>query len=704
MSRRDRLPGRNFAGILTGAFLSLATGAFVLWQNTHLTVLWDLSYILENATRISLGQLPYRDFPFPYAPGTFLVQGAIIKLFGRVVLHHFLYAALTAAMASLLTWRILLRLLAASRLPARIIAFFLAAPLIFLGTGSIFPHPFYDSDCTLFILLCAWFLLRVESTGFPALSTFTGGFLLVIPLFIKQNTGLAFLLSAVVCIAWIGIRNRRASFLLLAGAATGLGISLAFIEYAVGLGNYFHWTVQFAASRRLPGLSTMLGVYADPALLWIYLVFALGLAVSRAPGFLSRVLGIPARAIPWLAATLLAAPFAGAVAALVLQQDASDRVEALLHLWPVLMISSLAFALWKLPHAANIAQLLPLILLGAIHGAFLSQQLWGSTYALWPLLMILLATILAALAPRTKDSATGLDTRNPVPSTLPLTAFTAIASLALLITGGYYALSHERLSYVDLSGDTLAHSSLPALRGLAMRGNWLADFEELVAYSQREIPTGDAILALPGEDLFYFTTGRTPQFPVLMLDNTVNPYSATQIYELARQRNVRWLIVKRSLQLQEEPLSFRPQLLELLSHDFEPAGSLNNYDIYRRKLDQSNTRVDVSLVERGLSCREVCARSVILSASEGPLPQSQLQAPIQAFRPAIYFSYSGASTFVSIAVPSERILGRRIPRYRILKKSIAGQKPWAAREIWAVLGPFADAQWDTFNTSWIHQL
>ena len=67
-----------------------------------------------------------------------------------------------------------------------------------------------------------------------------------------------------------------------------------------------------------------------------------------------------------------------------------------------------------------------------------------------------------------------------------------------------------------------------------------------------------------------------------MMDNTVNPYSAAEIAQLARQRNVQWLIVKRNLQLQEEPIAFRPQLIELLSRDFSPVESLNNYDIYRR--------------------------------------------------------------------------------------------------------------------------
>jgi hypothetical protein len=569
------MPSRNrqaraalLVEVLTGAGLVLATAAFVLWQNAHLTVLWDLSYILENASRIALGQVPYRDFPFPYAPVTFLVQAAIIRLFGRVVLHHHLYAAFTGALATLLTWRILLRLLAASRLPARSIAFLLSVPLIFLGTSSIFPHPFYDSDSTLFILGCTWLLLHVESVGFPGFSTFACGFLLAVPLFIKQNTGLAFLVSAVFCIAWLGRRQGRAAILLLTGATAGVATALLLIQYTAGLGNYLHWTIQFAASRRLPGLATMLDVYRDPALFWSYVVFAAGVALFLAGSAVRRALG-------WLAAALFSLPFLWAFAALFLREDPADRVEALLHLWPVLLITALACVLWRLPRAATLAQLVPLILLGAIHGAFLSQQLWGSTYALWPLLLILLATILVALTQ-------GLPQGAP---TLPLTAFTALASFVLLVTGGYYALSHERLDYADLSGETLAHSSLPALRGLAMRGGWIADFEELAAYSDREIPRGDAILMLPGEDLFYFTTGRTPQFPVVMLDNTVNPYAAAQIVQLARQRNVRWLIVKRRLQLQEEPLSFRPQLLELLSRDFTHAESLNNYDIYRRRLE-----------------------------------------------------------------------------------------------------------------------
>src|SRR5215470_3081920 len=81
----------SWSDLLVAAFLFTATAAIVVWQNSRLGVLWDLSYILENSYRISLGDMPYRDFPFPYAPLTFMVQAVIIKLTGRVFWHHIVY-------------------------------------------------------------------------------------------------------------------------------------------------------------------------------------------------------------------------------------------------------------------------------------------------------------------------------------------------------------------------------------------------------------------------------------------------------------------------------------------------------------------------------------------------------------------------------------------------------------------------------------
>ena len=67
-----------------GTELFILTAAVVMWQNSRLTVLYDLCGVLEHATRMAQGDLPYRDFPFPYAPLTFLMQAATIRYFGAI--------------------------------------------------------------------------------------------------------------------------------------------------------------------------------------------------------------------------------------------------------------------------------------------------------------------------------------------------------------------------------------------------------------------------------------------------------------------------------------------------------------------------------------------------------------------------------------------------------------------------------------------
>jgi hypothetical protein len=206
-----------------------------------------------------------------------------------------------------------------------------------------------------------------------------------------------------------------------------------------------------------------------------------------------------------------------------------------------------------------------------VQGAFLSQQLWGSTYAIWPLLTILLAGILAELFRLAGET-----------SVREIELLAGVVALSMLISGGFYVASHERLDYADLTNGEMARSALPALAGLSARGPWIPEFEELVRFTDREIPRDQGLLMIPGEDLFYYTTGRRPRFPVLMFDHTINPYSPEEIAEIARRRNICWLILKKNLQLNGDPVEDRSRLLDLLRGDFAPVQSLANYDIYRR--------------------------------------------------------------------------------------------------------------------------
>ena len=555
---------------IVALILFVATAAVVLWQNARLGVLWDLSYILENSYRISLGDMPYRDFPLPYAPLTFLTQAALIKLTGRVFFHHVLYCAAAGGLATVLTWKILLNMVRGAVKSARIVAFLLSAPLTVMGIYCIFPHPFYDPDCTFAVLVCIVLLQRLERRGFHPLPAFVTGAVLVVPLFVKQNTGLAFLGSAgLALVVLLGLnlwqrRPVRGQLWVMLGAAGGLLSALFLMHLTAGLANYKHWTIQFAASRRMPPLADMLAVYRNPLLPWWFAAFSAGAVLL----WLNRR---DDRRLALLSGLLLSSPFLWMLIYLFVEPEPGERAECLLALWPFLLMVSFVLALLSVVRRRGIALVLPFMLIGTVNGAFLSQQLWGSTYAVWPLFMLLFADTISALSPALKDR-TGWKT----------VSLTAVVAISMLVSGGLYVLSHERLNYANLSEGVITRSSLAALKGLSVRGAWLPQFEELLRFSEREIPWQDGILMIPGEDLFYYSSGRHPRFPVLMFDHTVNPYSPEEILQLSRARDIRWLIVKRELQLQEDPVEHKERLLELLRHDFQPVKSLGNYDVYRK--------------------------------------------------------------------------------------------------------------------------
>ncbi len=610
--------------------LFAATAAVIVWQNAHVAVLWDLAYVLDTATRIALGQAPYRDFPLSHAPLTFLVQAAIIRLTGRVYWHHIVYMAAMGGAGTVLAWRIALRLFGGVR-GAWWMALLVAAPLTVLGIYCVFPFPSYDCDCCFWILVAVWALFWAEPDrgaewrphpsdknkdvarmghpdpvidGSGRVRGFAAGVLACVPLFFKQNMGLAFLGAVVVAAVLLLIARRdRMQVAVLLGVGAGMSAALVALHFTAGLGNYLHWTIQFASQRRLPGWQQMAGVYSDPNLLWMLGCVAAGAFllgrrmadshpsdknkdVARVghPGVLlgRRVvdshlsrkgaarMGHPgfAQAVGVL---LVAAPFLWTLASLLFYDDADERGDVLLALWPLLLAVAAVAAVAGLVRERRLTLrlLVPFILLAAVHGTLMSQQLWGSTYGIWPLLVLLVAGILAAFG--------GNEPRGFLAPVLAV-----VFSLTLVVCGAFYTASEERLSYAQLPTGPAVRSSFPQLAGMATPGPWLPEFDELLRYAGAHIPAGDGIVLIPGEDPFYFAAGRVPQFPVLLFDPATNPYSPEQVAQLARERDIHWLIVKRDLQLTADPAPDTAQLRQALVAEFQLVDRLRGYDIYRR--------------------------------------------------------------------------------------------------------------------------
>ncbi|MBW0012736.1 MAG: hypothetical protein JO059_06175 [Mycobacterium sp.] len=269
---------------------------------------------------------------------------------------------------------------------------------------------------------------------------------------------------------------------------------------------------------------------------------------------------------------MLSVPFVWTSACLLTGQSPAENAKVLLSLWPFVVIVSFVLSVATSRQQKGVALILPFIVMATIPAAFLSQGLSGSTYALWPLLILLIASALSALG-----NWTGHD---PAFTTI----ISAAAAVSLLISGGFYVFSDARLTYAKLTEGRLERSTLPALRGLTVRGPWLPQFDALAAYAKAKIPAEDGLLIIPGEDPFYYATGREPHFPVLLFDTMGNPYSPEEIATMARARDIGWLVVKRQLQLRPEASEWEEgnqRLLDLLRRNCEKADQLDNYEIYR---------------------------------------------------------------------------------------------------------------------------
>ena len=559
--------------------LFAATAAFVLWQNAHVAVLWDLSYLLDTSWRIALGQVPYRDFPLVHPPLTFLIQAALMRIAGRSYWIQIAYAALVGGLGTVIAWRIIFRILREKIIWAWPVSLALAAPLCVLGVYSIYPHPIYDCDSAFAVLVAIFLLQRLAQethTGWRVwLRCALTGVTLMLPVLFKQNIGLPFLLAVVAGlfllfiasqlptrgqVLWPGVLLPGELQWMFAGAAFALIFAAFLIHRKAGLGNYFHWTVTFAGQRRLPGLGDMLAVYRQPSFFWTIPTFGAGLLLMHTR-WITKGWG------RLLALALAAAPFIGSLIFLFIEDDLDERGDNLLALWPLLLLAALLFSLSELRKGITLARLLPVFILAAIHGTFLSQQLWGSTYAIWPLLLILIAGILASL---------------PRNAGWPVAALAAVIGVTFTVCGGLYAVGHERMNYIQLPDGPAQRATLPALHGMNAPGPFLGDFEELVHFADREIPAQDGILLLPGEEPFYFATGRTPQFPVQIFDRTADPYSPAQLMQEADRRNIRWVIVKTRLQSNENPLPEQERVLTLIKNEFQLYTQLMGYEVYRR--------------------------------------------------------------------------------------------------------------------------
>ncbi|MBV8950052.1 MAG: hypothetical protein JOZ99_04190 [Actinobacteria bacterium] len=515
-------------GLVAGAALAAAAAAVVGWQTRRVAPLWDLSYVVNTATRIAHGDVPYRDFGMLHAPGTFVVQAVLIRVFGA---HYWInvvaYTMVVSGASVALTFAIV-RMLLRGVFDDAIglwVSVALCLPLVFLSTHAILPVPFYDGDVGLAVLVGLCCALATRRHAYLPVWCWALGPLLVAPILFKQNVGIAFFVLMHLALAVSALRERgdamRGYRLILLSSLAAIAAVACVLQLAVGLHAYVHWTVSVAGSRRL---TTVTGPFAfGPYATW-FEAFALAAGIggtallARGRNAVVRVAGVAAFVSP-----------------LVVVVSGYTRTAELLRVWPMTLVLGVAAGLVLTLRGRPVFEaLLPIVMMGTVFAAFLSQGYVGSSYGVWPLLVIDGAVVAWAVREV-------VDSRTEV-----LAACAAgLGAVLLVVPAFHYVSTNSRLYYIrDATSGPLARSRTGSLRGLSNRGPFVPNMDAVVAYVKTHIPARDPMIVFPGEDPVYYALDRRPLFPVVTFDTTANAYSTAELRRLTVDRRVKWMLVQ----------------------------------------------------------------------------------------------------------------------------------------------------------------
>jgi hypothetical protein len=535
--------------------LFVASAAFVLWRTTQVGVLVDISWIVNNATRIALGDVPYRDFPLAQMPGEFLVQALLIKLFGARYTVQIFYVVICGGAATALAYLIARRLLAS--LPsAGALAAVVTLPLIPLGVYAIFPDPFYDPDACLAVLGALALLLLAR--GRPsALRFFAAGAVATVPLAFKQNIGGAFLVSLIGMLAleaWADPVRRRELRWFGTGTLAALVTGALLTQLFIGLDVFLRDTIGFALSGR--GLSSeRLASFAAPAVLGVAAAVAALAALSSRTSEPRRTI-LASAAVALLGASLLPA---------ILSLDPPL-------LFPPLLLTASALAIARATRAGpRLELLMPVVVLGTALGTIESEGLAASTYGIFPLLTLAIACLVRDVG--------ALILR---PARLAPYVGAAIA-LAAVATGTLYTVENVRLRFIDANTPgAVTSAAFPTLTGLSARGPYVGELDAILFWMRDNVPPEDGFVFLPGEDPAYFALQRRPVLPTVFFyfGDIATPYTPAELARIADEVGLRWVIVKGRLQQTATPRQL--DIASRLTDHATLVAEVGPYRVFRR--------------------------------------------------------------------------------------------------------------------------
>lgn len=500
--------------------------ALITWsQATNTFNAIDNSYTLEIAWRIINGEVPYRDFNLVVAPGVYVKQAILMKLFGYQAVVGVWWCMFAMAAIVILTF-IILKLIDTPR--------WLAVNLCLLaavGGNVVIPYVWYDVDALLCCLASMALLLWSEKRTQTTKGLYWIGLLTALPIIFKQNLGTAhiIMISGIIYLQWIAFSYRfswRRLILYHLGLISGLAILILPFWYLAALHDLYYYNITLPFELRV----------GDKSIITVLCYF-----IPGAPGNLLSTYSDNAREVIIL-------PFFSGV----------------ILIWGTM---ALAIIHWFVGIHKSIVQLLLLLWIFGMAMAGVYAQKLLSIFPQLPLLAIMIAMFWQFIKHFNSISKLVYFSINLI---------VPIVALAMLFHAqAGYQLGFYTDPFTEPTPFNIAH-----MDHMRASREYVLGLRELIEYVN-QIPANETITQLITEDPLHFLTGR--KSPMRTLQRfTQSGGDPKKIYlpELERvQPN--WIVVKTA------PQFFYWQQISPVEEDwlyanYRPVAKLKQYQIWKR--------------------------------------------------------------------------------------------------------------------------
>ncbi len=536
-----KLNSENISSRLAWSIVSiigLLSAFFVYYQafinDERILVLLDFTYFVEHAYRIYLGEMPYKDFGLALTPGIFLIQAGVFKLFGLNAHAIVLHACFVSFFVVLLNFYIMNKLH-----KNYVINISLLLPLIFTGQ-AIFPHAWYNTESLFFCLIALAYLLKVLYSQKKAYwQFFVVGILISLPFFIKQNVGIFFQFFMLLSLFLVSQFSKKEllfkEFLfILTGSVLIPVIFIVTLFMSGALDDFYYQVFQFPSETRDP-ITQIGGIikaylsyeamvsYAGVILLWLFLC-----TPSLSYRTKSYILPLFAPIIFFM--TYLAS---------FRYPDLYFATHTITIFFTTIVVIVFFFSNTYQFLINKSGQLffifLPMVLLVTSISLFLS---WISFAGyIENMYFLLIATV-------------AINTIRFFPNLMTWKIFYLFFGLLFSIHSFINLPINKVLPFL-LHGITYEATIKDKLEGLGASGDYFPQMEKLFQFADKHIKKIDKVVTLPGEDPFYYATGRIPPLAYVQANpHTFVPHNVNWFLQQCLEEKVKWIIVKKRLQNQ----------------------------------------------------------------------------------------------------------------------------------------------------------